>query len=70
MGDENEQFLKAYDWDGKELKREFAIDFYSQARPAAHHALRGPEPVRELTLTATQRAGSRSRPVLPWRTRP
>jgi selenium-binding protein 1 len=28
VGDQDEQFLKAYDWDGKELKERFAIDFY------------------------------------------
>jgi selenium-binding protein 1 len=27
LGDDNEQFLKAYDWDGKELKPTFAVDF-------------------------------------------
>jgi selenium-binding protein 1 len=26
-GDDNDQFLKAYDWDGKELKHRFTIDF-------------------------------------------
>ncbi|MBI1175884.1 selenium-binding protein [bacterium] len=27
QGDDNEQFLKAYDWDGKELKPRFTVDF-------------------------------------------
>ena len=27
QGDDNEQFLKAYDWDGKQLKPTFAVDF-------------------------------------------
>lgn len=29
-GEENEQFLKAYTWDGKKLTRTFAIDFYKE----------------------------------------
>jgi len=28
-GNDNEQFLKLYHWDGKELKEQFAIDFYA-----------------------------------------
>jgi selenium-binding protein 1 len=38
-GADNEQFLKAYDWDGKELKREFAIDF-NEARLGRPHIMR------------------------------
>jgi selenium-binding protein 1 len=26
-GQDNEQFIKSFDWDGKELKERFAIDF-------------------------------------------
>lgn len=36
-GEENDQFLKAYDWDGKELKEKFAIDFVKEGLGRAHH---------------------------------
>lgn len=36
-GDENDQFLKAYDWDGKELNLAFEIDFYKEKLGRAHH---------------------------------
>jgi len=35
-GEENEQFLKAYSWDGKELKEQFAIDFVKEGLGRAH----------------------------------
>ncbi|MEO8187401.1 MAG: selenium-binding protein SBP56-related protein [Burkholderiaceae bacterium] len=33
----DEQFLKAYDWDGKALKETFQIDFYKEKLGRAHH---------------------------------
>ncbi len=36
-GADNEQFLKAYAWDGKELKEAFAIDFHKEGLGRAHH---------------------------------
>jgi selenium-binding protein 1 len=38
-GDANEQFLKAYTWDGKELKPLFAVDFNKEnlGRPHIMH---------------------------------
>ena len=35
-GEDNEQFLKAYDWDGKELKERFAIDFNEEGLGRPH----------------------------------
>lgn len=35
-GDDNEQFLKAYAWDGKELKERFALDFTKEKLGRAH----------------------------------
>ncbi len=35
-GEANEQFLKAYSWDGKVLKERFAIDFMSEALGRPH----------------------------------
>lgn len=36
-GKDNDQFLKAYDWDGKELKLAFEIDFNKEKLGRAHH---------------------------------
>jgi len=35
-GDDNEQFLKAYDWDGKTLKHRFTVDFTAEALGRPH----------------------------------
>lgn len=35
-GDDNEQFLKAYAWDGKDLKERFALDFTKEKLGRAH----------------------------------
>lgn len=35
-GADNEQFFKAYQWDGKELKQQFAIDFIAEKLGRAH----------------------------------
>jgi len=39
LGDDNDQFLKAYDWDGKQLKPTFAVDF-KQAKLGRPHIMR------------------------------
>jgi selenium-binding protein 1 len=36
-GADDEQFLKAYDWDGKDLVEKFKIDFYAEKLGRAHH---------------------------------
>lgn len=36
-GNDNEQFLKAYDWDGKELVHRFTVDFRELKLGRAHH---------------------------------
>ena len=36
-GKDDEQFLKMYNWDGKDLKLAFEIDFYKQKLGRAHH---------------------------------
>lgn len=36
-GADNEQFLKAFDWDGKELKEKFTVDFNELKLGRAHH---------------------------------
>jgi selenium-binding protein 1 len=35
-GADNEQFLKAYNWDGKHLKEQFGIDFTKEKLGRAH----------------------------------
>ena len=35
-GDDNEQFLKAYEWDGKELTKRFGIDFLKERLGRPH----------------------------------
>jgi len=36
-GADNEQFLKGYSWDGRELRESFAIDFTKESLGRAHH---------------------------------
>jgi selenium-binding protein 1 len=36
-GEENDQWLKAFDWDGKELVEKFTVDFKEQKLGRAHH---------------------------------
>lgn len=36
-GADNDQFLKAYNWDGKDLKLAFQIDFFKEKLGRAHH---------------------------------
>ena len=36
-GDDNEQVLRAFDWDGKELKQRFEVDFIALKLGRAHH---------------------------------
>lgn len=36
QGDDNEQFLRAYDWDGQQLKPRFAVDFNKESLGRPH----------------------------------
>jgi len=36
-GADNEQFLRAFGWDGKELKPVFEVDFTKEKLGRAHH---------------------------------
>jgi selenium-binding protein 1 len=40
-GEDNEQFLRAYSWDGKELKPKFDLDFTTLKLGRPHHMLFG-----------------------------
>ena len=41
LGDDNEQFVRAYNWDGKELKPTFELDFNALKLGRPHHMLFG-----------------------------
>ncbi len=41
QGADNEQFIRAYNWDGKELKQTFALDFNALNLGRPHHMLFG-----------------------------
>jgi selenium-binding protein 1 len=41
QGADNEQFLRGYTWDGKELKPAFDLDFTALKLGRAHHMLFG-----------------------------
>jgi selenium-binding protein 1 len=41
LGEDNEQFVRAYGWDGKELTPKFALDFTEQKLGRPHHMLFG-----------------------------
>jgi selenium-binding protein 1 len=41
LGDDNEQFVKGYAWDGKELQPKFALDFTTLKLGRPHHMLFG-----------------------------
>jgi methanethiol oxidase len=55
-GDEDEQFLKAYTWNGKELEHRFTVDFYEENLGRAHlmrfgsYSLYGPPPEKRASL--------------------
>lgn len=36
-GEDNEQVLRAYDWDGKDLKLKFEVDFFGEKLGRPHH---------------------------------
>jgi len=52
-GDDNEQFFKAYSWDGKQLQQKFAIDFVKEKLGRAHQMKFGAYSL----YTATAKAG-------------
>jgi selenium-binding protein 1 len=45
--DDNEQFLRAYSWNGKELKPKFALDFTALKLGRPHHMLFGSSKMRK-----------------------
>ena len=52
-GADNEQFLKLFSWDGKELKEQWAIDFTKEKLGRAHHMKFTAKPARAVALGST-----------------
>ena len=48
-GDDNEQFLRGFTWDGKELKPTFEVDFTKEKLGRAHHIKLGSKSLRVVT---------------------
>jgi selenium-binding protein 1 len=51
-GEDNEQFVKAYNWEGKELKPTFALDFTALKLGRPHHMLFGSTKIGNNTVAA------------------
>jgi selenium-binding protein 1 len=49
-GADDEQFLRAFHWDGKELKLAFEVDFYKEKLGRAHHMKFTAKPARQSAL--------------------
>ena len=49
-GDDNEQFLRGFKWDGKELTPAFEVDFTKEKLGRAHHMKLGSKSLRTATL--------------------
>jgi len=54
-GADNELFLRAYSWDGKELKPQFDLDFNGLKIGRAHHMLFGSINVGSPRIVASTR---------------
>ena len=46
-GDNDEQFVRAFNWDGKQLTQSFEIDFYKEKLGRAHHLKFGTKAIKE-----------------------
>ena len=49
-GADNEQWLKAYDWNGKELVEKFSVDFHAEKLGRAHHMKFSAKPTKAAAL--------------------
>jgi selenium-binding protein 1 len=49
---DNEQFLKLFNWDGKELNEQWKIDFYKEKLGRAHHMKFTAQPVKNAAVDA------------------
>jgi methanethiol oxidase len=53
-GADDQQFLKLFHWDGKELKEQWAIDFYKEKLGRAHHMKFTAKPAKSASLDARE----------------
>jgi methanethiol oxidase len=60
-GADNEQFLKLYSWDGKELKEQWTIDFNKEKLGRAHHMKLTAKPTKNASLNAESQNVTASR---------
>jgi selenium-binding protein 1 len=51
-GDDNEQFLRGFKWDGKELSPTFEVDFTKEKLGRAHHMKLGSKSLKTATIDA------------------
>jgi selenium-binding protein 1 len=57
-GADDEQFLKLYHWDGKELTEQFALDFYKLNLGRAHHMKFSAKPGKRAAVDDVQRVAA------------
>lgn len=58
-GEDNEQFLRAFHWDGKELKLAFEVDFNKEKLGRAHHMKFTAKPTKAARATDAGRGAAR-----------
>ena len=61
-GADDEQFLRAFDWDGKELKQAFEVDFKAQKLGRPHHMKFTARPADRARLPPDARCAHSPRP--------
>ena len=54
QGNDNEQFVKAYGWNGRELSPSFALDFTALKLGRPHHMLFGASKLGSTNVTKTE----------------
>jgi methanethiol oxidase len=57
-GDDNERVLRAYDWDGKDLKLKVEVDFFAEKLGRPHH-MKFSGALKKASLDTPSRAASR-----------
>ena len=58
-GDHDEQFLRAFSWDGKELKPAFEVDFYKEKLGRAHHMKFGTNAIKAAYESLDEKVAAR-----------
>ena len=60
-GDSDEQFLRAFNWDGKELTLAFQVDFYKERLGRAHHMKFGSNALKTVYQDGSEQAAAEAR---------